>query len=199
MGSIVPAGSPFTITWTPTTTGTVTIVLLKGPSTNVIPQYPIAQNIANSGSFTWTPATDLVPSPNDMGYGLQLIVDATGQYQYSTQFGISNAAYGSGSMSMSSSATGSATGSMTMSAPSSYTTGMASNSTVSVLTISSTMSSSAASNMTMTTMAAASTSAMSGPSMTSASAPAATQSNVAGQLAASFGGVVAIMAAVAAF
>ena len=36
----------------------------------------------------WTPDTSL--EADTLRYGLQLIVDATGQYQYSTQFGISN-------------------------------------------------------------------------------------------------------------
>lgn len=34
LNSIVPAGENFTVTWDPTTKGTVTLVLLKGPSTN---------------------------------------------------------------------------------------------------------------------------------------------------------------------
>lgn len=84
----VPVGKPYEITWNPTTPGTVTLVLLRGPSTNVVPLYPIAQQIPNTGKFSWTPSTDL---ENDVThYGLLLVVDATGQYQWSTQFGISN-------------------------------------------------------------------------------------------------------------
>ncbi|KAM3424896.1 hypothetical protein BST61_g6871 [Cercospora zeina] len=93
LNSIVPVGKPFTITWNPTTQGTVTLLLLKGPSTNAVPQYPIVEHIDNSGSYVWTPATDLEPTENAQGYGIQLIVDATGQYQYTTQFGISNPDY----------------------------------------------------------------------------------------------------------
>ncbi|KAF2216676.1 hypothetical protein CERZMDRAFT_116151 [Cercospora zeae-maydis SCOH1-5] len=93
LNSIVPVGKPFTITWDPTTPGTVTLLLLKGPSTNAVPQYPIVEKIDNSGSYVWTPATDLEPTENAQGYGIQLIVDATGQYQYTTQFGISNPGY----------------------------------------------------------------------------------------------------------
>ncbi|MCJ1229666.1 hypothetical protein MMC12_006335 [Toensbergia leucococca] len=97
LNQIVPAGTPFTVQWTPTTAGTVTILLLQGPSTDVVPLYPIASSIANSGTFSWTPSDSLVPQSTH--YGLQLIVDATGQYQYSTQFGISNPAYSSSSSS----------------------------------------------------------------------------------------------------
>ncbi|KAL1963728.1 hypothetical protein VTN77DRAFT_7932 [Rasamsonia byssochlamydoides] len=86
----VPVGVPFEITWDPTTTGTVSLVLLRGPSTNIKPLYAIAENIPNDGKFSWTPSTSL---QNDVThYGLLLVDDATGQYQYSTQFGISNPA-----------------------------------------------------------------------------------------------------------
>lgn len=78
--SIVPAGKPFTVTWEPTTDGTVTLVLLKGPSENAQPQYAIAEKIENDGSFDWTPKKDLEPTADATGYGIQLIVDKTGQY-----------------------------------------------------------------------------------------------------------------------
>lgn len=105
-GVIVPAGQPFEITWTPTTSGTVTLVLLKGPSTNAVPQYAIVENIPNSGSYSWTPSTKLAPSSDATGYGIQLICDDDGQYQYSTQFGISNADYSGSSASASAPAYG---------------------------------------------------------------------------------------------
>ncbi|KAG9203066.1 hypothetical protein G6514_003588 [Epicoccum nigrum] len=86
---VVPACKPFTITWQPTTTNTVSLLLLRGPSTNVIPIQTLAEGINNSGSFQWTPASTLEADVTH--YGLQLIDDVTGQYQYSTQFGISKA------------------------------------------------------------------------------------------------------------
>ncbi len=100
LGAIVPVGTPYTITWNPTTAGTVTLVLLRGPSTNVVPLYPIAEKIANTGVYVWTPSAAL--QPDTTHYGIQLIVDATGQFQYTTQFGISNPAYGASSSSSSS-------------------------------------------------------------------------------------------------
>lgn len=66
----------------------MSIVLLRGPSENVIPIDCLADSIANTGTFSWTPSTALTPDVTH--YGLQIIVTGTGQFQYSTQFGISN-------------------------------------------------------------------------------------------------------------
>lgn len=100
-------GEPYTITWTPTTPEdqTITIVLERGPAENIIPMYAIAEGIKNTGSYEWTPETDL--EDDTTHYGLQLIVDATGQYQWSTQFGISNPGYSGKPSSKSSSASAS--------------------------------------------------------------------------------------------
>ena len=68
----------------------MTLVLLRGPSNNVVPLYPIVEKIPNTGTFVWTPATTLQPDVTH--YGIQLIDDQTGAYQYTTQFGISNPA-----------------------------------------------------------------------------------------------------------
>jgi hypothetical protein len=88
LNEIVPAGEAFEITWNPTTTNTVSLVLLRGPSTNVQPLYAIVEGISNTGSFSWTPSTELEADVTH--YGLQIIDDVNGQFQYSTQFGISN-------------------------------------------------------------------------------------------------------------
>jgi hypothetical protein len=85
LNQLVPQGAPFEITWTPTTAGTVTLILLRGPSYNVIPIATIANEIPNSGSFTWTP-TGL--TADTTGYGILLVVTSDKSYQYSTQFGI---------------------------------------------------------------------------------------------------------------
>ncbi|GAQ44337.1 hypothetical protein AtubIFM55763_011440 [Aspergillus tubingensis] len=95
LNQIVPAGKPFEITWDPTTSGSVSLVLLRGPSTNVVPLETIVENIGNSGSYSWTPSTTL--EPDTTHYGILLVVEGTGQYQYSVQFGISNPAYSSSS------------------------------------------------------------------------------------------------------
>ncbi|CAI6334879.1 unnamed protein product [Periconia digitata] len=90
LNEIVPAGKAFEITWTPTTSNTVSLVLLKGPAINVIPQYAIVEGIPNSGKFSWTPDAALEATAGPNGYGIQIIDDVNGQFQYSTQFGISS-------------------------------------------------------------------------------------------------------------
>lgn len=77
----------------PTTPGSISIVLLQGPSTNVLPIDCIVESVPNSGKFVWTPPTTLKADVTH--YGIQIIVQGTGQYQYSTQFGISNPSHSS--------------------------------------------------------------------------------------------------------
>lgn len=84
----VPVGKPYTITWDATTPGKVSIILLRGPSNNVVPIATLADAVPNSGEFVWTPASSLEGDVSH--YGLQIVVEGTGQYQYSTQFGIKN-------------------------------------------------------------------------------------------------------------
>lgn len=57
----------------------------------MLPISCIVDGAPNSGKFVWTPPTTLEPDVTH--YGLQIIVDGTGQYQYSTQFGISNPSF----------------------------------------------------------------------------------------------------------
>lgn len=89
----VPEGKPYTIKWDTLLGKTVSIVLLRGPSTNVQPIATLAESIPNTGSFVWTPATTLTPDITH--YGLLIVVEDAGQYhgayQWSTQFGLSKA------------------------------------------------------------------------------------------------------------
>ncbi|OCK90608.1 uncharacterized protein K441DRAFT_237487 [Cenococcum geophilum 1.58] len=78
LGDIVTAGKKFVTTWKPTTSIAISLVLLQEPSTNVVPVTAIAEEISNTGTFGWTPSTSL---ESDSHYGLQLIVDSTGQYR----------------------------------------------------------------------------------------------------------------------
>ncbi|EOD48326.1 GPI anchored serine-threonine rich protein [Neofusicoccum parvum] len=90
---IVPVGSPYEIKWdadTPYTGGTVSLTLLKGPSTNAVPYLSIVNSTENDGSYMWTPPATLPDSNGDTGYGIMLVIDSNGAYQYTTQFGISN-------------------------------------------------------------------------------------------------------------
>ncbi|KAF8448267.1 hypothetical protein BDZ91DRAFT_114468 [Kalaharituber pfeilii] len=91
----VPVDKEYEIKWDVTLhpESTVTLLLLKGPSTNVVPVGTIVEKTANDGSYSFTPSTtfpNLVLHDSTEGWGIQLIVDSTGQYQYSTQFGFLN-------------------------------------------------------------------------------------------------------------
>lgn len=86
---VVEAGKPFTITWTPTTSNTISLVLLKGPSGNVVPVETIAEGLKNTGSYEYSFPGSFGASSDATGYGIQIIDDVNGNYQYSTQFGIS--------------------------------------------------------------------------------------------------------------
>jgi hypothetical protein len=86
---IVPVGIPFSITWDPTgLSSTVSFVLLRGPGNALVSLGSIGDNVPNTGSYSWTPSTSLEDDVTH--YGIQMIDDATGEYQYTTQFGVSN-------------------------------------------------------------------------------------------------------------
>merc|ERR1711974_291923 len=58
----ITAGTPFNITWAPSTgtTDTVSLVLRQGESTDLDTVETIASNIQNTGSYLWTPSTSIV-------------------------------------------------------------------------------------------------------------------------------------------
>lgn len=87
----VEAGKPYSIEWKADTKGPISIVLLRGPSKNVKPIDTLAEKIDNKGKFEWTPSKDL--EPDTTHYGLMIVVEENGQYQYSTQFGVKNPDY----------------------------------------------------------------------------------------------------------
>ncbi|OGM49078.1 extracellular serine-threonine rich protein [Aspergillus bombycis] len=68
LNEAVPVGKPYAITWGPTTEGTVSLVLLRGESTNMQTLETIAEQIPNNGKFEWTPSTSLeATSPTTFG------------------------------------------------------------------------------------------------------------------------------------
>lgn len=79
LNSVVPVGKPFSITWEPTTKGEVSLVLLHGCPKNCVAIDTIVEKIENTGSYDWTPASTLASGKT--GYGIELIVEGTGQYQ----------------------------------------------------------------------------------------------------------------------
>lgn len=67
------AGESTTVNWDPTTSGTVTLILRSGASSNLAEGVVVASEIDNSGSFTWTPDTDITRGSD---YTLQIVDDA---------------------------------------------------------------------------------------------------------------------------
>ncbi|KAI5838392.1 Ser-Thr-rich glycosyl-phosphatidyl-inositol-anchored membrane family-domain-containing protein [Morchella snyderi] len=109
LGGTIDGSEPLILKWTPTTTGTITIKLLKGPTTNILDIDIIATYIENSGSYTWNIPQSLQDSgsmPEGDKYGLKILDDATGTYEYSPPFDISvpGSTYGGASGSSGSSA-----------------------------------------------------------------------------------------------
>lgn len=74
LDEVVPAGQSYKITWNATTSGKVSLQLCKGPSTNCVTASTIADSTENSGSYSWTPSTDLEPS-QPTGYGIVLVAE----------------------------------------------------------------------------------------------------------------------------
>jgi hypothetical protein len=96
-------GAPFDITWDPNYGGvtrpvdgvTVSLVLCRGNSNACNPDATaIQENIpAGDKNFTYSVPCDLPlgTQNTDTGYGMLVIVDQTGEYQYSTQFSVVDA------------------------------------------------------------------------------------------------------------
>nr|POF26187.1 putative cell wall protein [Quercus suber] len=66
------AGDPLTLKWTPSTSGTVTLVLRTGNSANLDQGSVIASNVDNSGSYTWDVPSDTVRGSD---YTIEIVSD----------------------------------------------------------------------------------------------------------------------------
>ncbi|KAK4619618.1 Ecp44 [Fulvia fulva] len=91
----VTKGVPFRVTWDyKAPAKTVSLVICRGPPTNCKPDpQPIkggSRVPASQGYVDWTPACHLPPGKagTQSGYGMLVIVDETGEFQYSTQFSV---------------------------------------------------------------------------------------------------------------
>lgn len=190
LNEIVTAGQPYSIEWQPSTEGPISLVLLRGPSTNVQPIKTLAESIDNSGSYEWTPSKDL--EPDTTHYGLLLVVEGTGQYQYSTQFGVENPEYHVGASSAASSTDAPATTTAasheetasfrTLYSTQEYTKTICPKCSSEAAAASSATATSAASSTTLSTIpvaVASSSSTTSTSTSTSASSPAVTSSTAA--------------------
>lgn len=84
-GDVVTAGEPVTIVWNPTSEGEVTLVLRKGDSNALETLDTIAEDIDNSGTYTWTPSDDLVAS-DDYAIEIRWGDDEDYESNYSPKF-----------------------------------------------------------------------------------------------------------------
>jgi len=85
----VKAGSPVTITWTSDASYTGTalrLVLLRGPSTNIIDCHEIAASVPNTGSYTWNVPENLEGDVTH--YGIRIEDVDSKEFQWSSQFGV---------------------------------------------------------------------------------------------------------------
>ena len=96
LSSPVTQGETYEVTWDPeshpTDGVTVSLVLCRGPSSNCVPDSTaLMEGVpAAAKSISWTVACDLPAGTQatDSGYGMLIIVDGTGEFQYSTQFSV---------------------------------------------------------------------------------------------------------------
>ncbi|KAK8213410.1 hypothetical protein M8818_002709 [Zalaria obscura] len=72
-GLSATAGEPLTLNWTPTTSGTVSLILRSGASSNLASGATIASNIDNGGSYTWTPSSSITRGSD---YTIEIVDDA---------------------------------------------------------------------------------------------------------------------------
>src|SRR3954471_16448846 len=71
-GYTFKVGESTTLTWTPSTSGTVTLRLQWGAVTTANSGTVIASNIANDGSYTWEVPSNLAAQPD---YTIEIISD----------------------------------------------------------------------------------------------------------------------------
>jgi hypothetical protein len=82
-------GQPFNVVWDPTgMTGPVTLTLLSGCPANCVAVDDIATNVANTGTFAWTPACTLTADTTAEGYGIKMTDETLCKFQYSGHFGL---------------------------------------------------------------------------------------------------------------
>ncbi|OGM40215.1 GPI anchored protein [Aspergillus bombycis] len=82
-------GEPTTLSWKPTTSGTVSLKLQWGAVMTANTGTTIAKNIANSGSYTWTPPANLAAQPD---YTIEIFNDDdTSEVNYLPRFTVAGA------------------------------------------------------------------------------------------------------------
>ncbi|THW28945.1 hypothetical protein D6C84_09078 [Aureobasidium pullulans] len=135
MNLAATAGKTVDLTWTPTTSGTVSLILRSGANNNLTPGVYVAQGLTNSGSYTWSVPSDITrgtdyaleivddTDPDNVNYTGQFVIESTNTVASSTSYigqsASSSASSVASSISSSASASrSSASGSMSSSASS---------------------------------------------------------------------------------
>ncbi|KAG0637647.1 Ser-Thr-rich glycosyl-phosphatidyl-inositol-anchored membrane family-domain-containing protein [Tuber brumale] len=114
------AGETVTITWTPTTSGPITLKFRQGPSNDLKDVMTIVAGTDNSGSYSWTVPKDI---PSGANYAIQIGDDKTTDVNYTPLLTVSSEA--PTSVSSSSAAPSSTSSSSTSSSYASTTTSKA--------------------------------------------------------------------------
>ncbi|PSK42161.1 hypothetical protein B9Z65_4075 [Elsinoe australis] len=194
-GISAKAGSSVTLNWEPTTSGTVTLLVRQGASSNLNPGTAIASSIPNSGSYTWSVPSDFVrgsdyaveivsdTNKDQVNYTPPFVIDSTNTVPTQLTASSSGTATRTGSSTGSSSATGSSSsGSMTMTGSSSSASG------------SSTSSGSSSGSMTTSGTSSRNTASTSGAGFQSSSSSVAAQSTGGAPRATAAAGMMGLIA-----
>ncbi|KAL1965988.1 hypothetical protein VTN77DRAFT_4928 [Rasamsonia byssochlamydoides] len=172
-GYTFTVGKPTTLEWTPTTSGTVSLQLQWGAVTTPDQGITIASNIPNSGSFTWTPPSNLVSEPD---FTIRIIDDADpSDANFLPRFTVAGAAATASVTGASSTAT-SAAASTTAASSSAASTTLITTTSPSSTASSSAVSSTPASSSTLSSSASSSTTTTTSTTTTS-SAPTSTSAS----------------------
>jgi len=87
--SPVTVGTPYSVTWDGEGLGDkISLLLWRGPGESLVFLKPIADSVDNTGTFMWTPDSSLEDDVTH--YGLQVVSELDGRFQWSTQFGVVN-------------------------------------------------------------------------------------------------------------
>ncbi|KAJ5806203.1 Ser-Thr-rich glycosyl-phosphatidyl-inositol-anchored membrane family-domain-containing protein [Penicillium pulvis] len=154
-GYVFTAGDATTLTWDPTTSGTVSLRLQWGSVTTAESGDAIASDIDNSGSYTWDVPTDLVKGRE---YTIEILDDSdSSDYNFLPYFTVAGATATASATATSTSSSASTTSEATSTSSASSSTTSSTSSSSSSTSTSSTSTKSAATTMSTVTSTSAST------------------------------------------
>ncbi|KAJ5312323.1 hypothetical protein PENANT_c011G01674 [Penicillium antarcticum] len=194
-GYTFKVGESTTLTWTPTTSGTVTLRLQWGAVTTANSGSVLASNIANDGSYTWDVPSSLAAQPD---YTIEIISDVdTSDYNFLPRFTVEGSTVSvststaSKTSSTSSESTSSATPTTTMTTESSSSASTSSSSQTTMATSSSAASTSASTTDSSSSSSSTASTSSAASSSASESAVPTTNAGVANRVS---GGLLAVVA-----